>query len=370
MGELGINMINKTEISAFQLVFLLIHVQIGVGIINLPFDIFIVANSDAWISILLSGIFIQLIILGYSFLIKRFPNHTIYDIHLTVLGKWLGSLLIVVYILFYIMSGSLVLANFVYYIKTWLMPKTPSSVLIGLMCLAGIYIIKENIQIIARFLVLCSVFLIGFIVAAIYSFKYSDITFIMPIGESGITPIMKGIGPSFFSFQGFEMLLIFFPFVKASNRTIIKSASIANLFVTLFYTLLVLVSLLFFSKEELKRVPEPILYLVKAFSFRMIERPDLLFTSMWIVLVATSFTVFMYGASLGVMTLTKTSRLTYVATILTAICFIISLNIKGVYYTTQASTFFQMYLIPPLVFFPFLLIILALIRRKKGVKNE
>lgn len=363
-------MINKTEISAFQLVFLLIHVQIGVGIINLPYDIFLKANSDAWISILLSGMFIQLIILCYSFLIKRFPNYTIYDIHLTLLGKWIGSLIIIVYILFYIISGSLVLANFVYYIKTWLMPRTPSWVLIGLMGLGAIFILKENLQIIARFLVLCSVFLIGFIVAAFYAFKFANITFILPVGSNGITSITKGIAPSFLSFQGFEMLLIFFPFVKASNRTIIKSASIANLFVTLFYTLLVLVSLLFFSKDELKLVPEPVLYLIKAFSFRIIERPDLLFTSMWIVLVATSFIVFVYGATLGVMTLTKTTRLNYVITILTVICFIIALNIKGVYNTSNASTLFHMYLIPIFIFFPLFLLVVSLIRRKKEVNNE
>src|SRR5699024_12649219 len=53
--EDGSPMISKTEISSFQLIFLLIHGQNGVGVITLPYDIFVKAKSDAWISVLITG---------------------------------------------------------------------------------------------------------------------------------------------------------------------------------------------------------------------------------------------------------------------------------------------------------------------------
>lgn len=364
-------MMNKTEISTFQLIFILIHAQIGVGIISLPYDIFIKANGDAWISVLLTGILIQLMILIYGSLIRRFPHHNLFEISIILFGKWLGKLFIILYIISYISAGALMLAKFSYLLKTWMMPFTPKWILLLLMCFIVIFIVKENIQIIARFSVLSSVVFIGFLVAALYSLFHANITFILPVGASGINAITKGIPPSLFSFQGIEILLLVYPFVKATSGSIIKAASIANLFITLFYTLLVVATILFFSAEELKIVPEPVLYLMKAFSSRLIERPDLLFTAMWIVLVATTFIITIYATTLGTLVVMNSDKLKFYSILLTFICFFLALSFKGVYDVNFVLNIHNSIAVPIFYGTPLLFLMTSIVLNiKQGGQNE
>lgn len=314
-------MTNKQSISAFQLFFLLIHIQVGVGVISLPYDIFSSAGRNSWISVVLTGLIIQLLIFLYSMLMKRFPSHNLYDIICIIFGKRFGKGIAFLYFLLYTFFGSVLLANFVYLLKAWMVPHTPKWLLLVLMCFTAVFVVKENLQIIARFTVISSVVFIGFIGSATYALKYSTFSYLLPIAQDGIVPIIEGLPPALFAFQGFELMLIIYPFVKASRTKIVKVATGANLFVTAFYLFLVVVCMVFFSSEELRLVPEPVLYLIKAFSFRIIERPDLLFTAMWIVLVATTLIGTVYIASLGLLKIKNTNGLTTYAIIVAVITF-------------------------------------------------
>lgn len=358
-------MISKTEISSFQLIFLLIHGQIGVGVITLPYDIFVKAKTDAWISVLITGIIIQIFIFIYGCLLRRFPNYSLFDIAIHLLGNFVGKIFIVIFVLSYLSVATLIMARFSYFLKAWMMPMTPKWILLSILSFTVIFIVIENIQVIGRFTVLMSVVFIGFFIVNVYALKYIHITHILPIGSSGITSITKGIAPAIFSFQGFEFLLILHPFVKATPRNIIKATSIANIFITLFYTMLMLVTLLYFSENELKIVPEPVLYLMKAFSSRIIERPDLLFTSMWIVLAVTTLIITVYGGTLGIMTVVRSSNLRNYTIFFTFLSFLLSLSLYDKYIINIVSKIHNYTAAPALFFMPVVLLLIAIIFRKQ-----
>ena len=66
-------MIVKRKLNTFQLSLLLLHAQIGVGMITLVTDVYFKAGVDSWISIIVAGSFIQilifiLIIWGFRFI--------------------------------------------------------------------------------------------------------------------------------------------------------------------------------------------------------------------------------------------------------------------------------------------------------------
>ena len=358
-------MISKTEISSFQLVFLLIHAQIGVGVITLPYDIFVKAGSDAWISVLITGIIVQIFIFIYGYLLRRFPDYSLFDICIHVLGKFVGRIFILLLILSYLSVTTLIMARFSYFLKTWMMPMTPKWILLSIISFTVIFIVIDNIQVIGRFSFLMSIVFIGFFVVSLYALKYINITHILPIGSSGTTSITKGIAPALFSFQGFELLLILHPFVKATPRNIIKATSIANVFITLFYTMLMLITLLYFSSDELKIVPEPVLYLMKAFSSRIIERPDLLFTSMWIVLVVTTLTITVYTGTLGILTMIQSANLRNYTILFTFLSLLLSLSLYDKHIIDVVSKIHNYTVTPILFFMPVILLLIAMIFRKK-----
>src|SRR5699024_7865531 len=167
------------------------------------------------------------------------------------------------------------------------------------------------------------------------------------------------------SFQGFEFLLILHPFVKATPRNIIKATSIANIFITLFYTMLMLITLLYFSENELKIVSDPVLYLMKAFSSRMIDCPDLLFTSQWRVLAVSTHINTVYSGTLSIMTVMHSSNLRNYTILFTFLSFLLSLSLYDKHIINVASKIHNYTSTPVLFFMPVVLLLIAIIFRKR-----
>ncbi|MEI3613700.1 GerAB/ArcD/ProY family transporter [Pseudogracilibacillus sp. SO30301A] len=363
-------MIGNKEITQFQLLFVLIHCQIGVGIITLPNEIFLKAKGDSWMSVLLAGIIIQITIFIFGALMKRFPSSNLYGIIQFLFGKGFGKMIVILYSIYFMILGGFFLAKFAVILRAWMMPTTPKWLLVGLIVMIAVYIVKENLQIMARFLFISSITLIGFIGFSIYSLKEANFTYILPIGNTGVVPIMKGIPTTLFSYQGFEFLLLIYPFVQSDQKGLVKVATITNIIVTLFYTFIVMISLLFFSPNELKIVPEPMLYLVKAFTFKIIERPDLLFTSMWIVLVATTIIIVLYASSLGLSFVMNSNKRSIYVFIVAGISFFLAMSVYGVYEIDSVSRIFNPFIILFAIGFPILLLLIAIIFNKKEVENS
>ncbi|GIN57956.1 germination protein [Lederbergia ruris] len=364
-------MIGKKEITQFQLIFLLIHSQVGVGVITLPFDVFMEAKGDGWISVLLTGAFIQIMIFLFGALMVRFPTNNLYGIVQSLFGKWIGKLFVFLYSMYFIAIGGLILAKFAYILKAWMMPLTPKWLLLLLMVFTAVYIVKENLQLMVRFFFLSTIVLIGFIGLTAYALKDANLTFILPIGTNGVLPIIQGMERGLYAFQGFELLLIIYPFVQSKKKGVIKAATMANIFTTLFYSFLVLTSLLFFSPEEFKLVPEPVLYLIKAFSFRIIERPDLLFTSMWIVLAATAFMNTIYASSLGLSTVMNSNKIRNYVIIAACICFLLALTFHETYEIATISRIYNNFVVFPFALgLPILFLLISIIFNKKELRNS
>ncbi|RIW34667.1 hypothetical protein D3H55_09130 [Bacillus salacetis] len=95
---------------------------------------------------------------------------------------------------------------------------------------------------------------------------------------------------------GFEILLIMLPLTDAKNSEKFKMFTLSNLVLTLFYCYVAIINFMFYSPEELKIVPQPMIYILKSFSFEIIERTDLIFVSIWVVTVFTSFVNYYFMA--------------------------------------------------------------------------
>lgn len=301
------------SISSLQLFFFILQSQVGISILSMPYATFKIAKTDSWLVVILSGFVVQFFILIIWILGTRFPSCTIFEIQEKILGKKIGKVITGAYIIYFLLATSLFLSIFSNIIKLWLLPTTPSWLLILLMLGISIYMVKENLQILSRFFVLTAILFVLFLILILYSFKQANILNILPIGKVGIVPIVKGMWQEIQAFLGFEMLLILFPYVKTSNIMKLKVTTYANICTTCFYTLLTFACLLFFSPDEMAYIPQPVLYATKSFELSIMERPDILFTSTWIVIVTSTIMAFLYAASKGMTyMLSQYHRKTYI----------------------------------------------------------
>ncbi|MGG1396782.1 GerAB/ArcD/ProY family transporter [Bacillus salipaludis] len=362
---------NENQITRLQLITFLIQTQIGVAFLSLPYDIHKFAKGDSWISLLLTGLLMEVLAIVYLILCNRFPKQNLFQIQQSILGKILGKCLTVFYALYFLLTGSTILTLFVYIIKKWMLVYTPNWVILILMCSIGIYMAVENLKVIARFYFIACFVLFVFLFIAPIAFKDGNIHYIMPMGHSGILNIIKGASHASLAWQGMEMFLIVSPFVMATGKERVKAITLANLFITLLYSFLTFVCLIYFSDDEMLLLPEPVLYLFKSFTFKIIERPDLILISLWIILVGTSFISYLYGASLAGTFLMKRWNRTPFVYLSAFICFGVALffnHQKAIEELTQFTTYVGFIF---LMVIPISLLIISLLFKKqqKGVSN-
>lgn len=357
---------NNNQINGHQFFLILIHSQIGVGMITLANDVHLKAKSDSWISALIAGVFIQCLIFLFGALIHRFPGSNLFEMIEIVIGKVLGKILTFLYCWYFIVSGAILFAKYTIILKSWMLPLTPKWVLISALGILTVYLAIDNLVVISRFFILASLVLVIFLGFVTFSLKDANYTYIMPVGVAGFQNILQGAWISSLSYQGFEYALFFAPFVLTKKNTVVKTMTFTNIFTTLFYTFTILATQLFFSPNELKLIPEPVFYLVKSFSFKVIERPDLLFTSLWLVLVVTSTVVLFFITSFTASSLFKNKKRTPHVFITVAFSLILSLCLKGEDQIAYFSNMYRPFFFVFSIIIPVLILLFSYIFRKSG----
>lgn len=295
----------EASISSWQLYFFILQTQVGVGILSLPYKVHEAAGKDGWLSILLAGFFMQIAIAVIWLLCSRFPEKTLSDFSPLIVGRVIGLFINVLYVLFLFMVASQVLSVFLSITGDWAFPHTPPLVFAVIITAITIYLIKEDVRVIARFHVLMSFFLVAVLIVFIFMWKYLNVYYLLPIGSEGIKDILSGSEKAFFSLAGIECLLWLYPMTQADKKAKWKAAAGACLTVTVMYTLLAICTYTYFSREKLTHVPEPVLYMIKSIELEIVERLDLIFLAFWAVFSITTFMSYLYLASRGAAKMVK-----------------------------------------------------------------
>lgn len=321
--------LKEQQIKPHQLAFLVTQAQIGGGLLMLPAKVHSLAQGDAWISVLLGGLMSQLFIVIIWCLNKRFPSYSLYDFLPALLGRFMGRLVQLIYVAFFTLVTSFIIIRFARTIQNWVLIDTPRWVLIAMMTSLCIYLGRESLRTVSRFFNV--VFVCNILVIIIIAFAYFNVNFlyVLPVGQAGLWNIAKGAFGTMDSLAGYEILLICYPFVEGGSTGKLKAVTLANTFTTLFYAYAVFTSLIVFSPPELDLLPQPLLYMVKALSFSVVERPDLYFLSLMMVVVTTTSIGYFIMASRGASHLFRQQgKHRKVVPYTAAVVFIIALVIK------------------------------------------
>ncbi|SFI72682.1 spore germination protein (amino acid permease) [Thermoflavimicrobium dichotomicum] len=289
----------KSRITQGQLMFLILQIQVGVGILSLPYRVQAVAKGGGWISTLIAGIVAQVLILILWAICRRYPSDTLFTFLPKIAGKFFGKLLGFGYIFHFLFIAGIILILFTDIVGKWILMDTPRWALLLLMIATGVYLAKESIRVIARLFVSVSFFIIVMVLLTMAGYTNVNFTYLFPITEAGWPNILKGSSEVLISLVGFEVLLVAYPYVEGNSAGKLKAASLANMLTTLFYAFEVFTCLIIFSPAEFPLISEPLMYMLRSFSIQIVERIDLFFLSIWVIIVATSFVGYLYLASTG-----------------------------------------------------------------------
>ncbi|MCV9884206.1 GerAB/ArcD/ProY family transporter [Metabacillus halosaccharovorans] len=286
-------------VNAYIAFFIIHTTQIGMGILGYPRIVYLVAKQDAWISILLSGLFISLITWMIIRILNHYENCNLYEIHENIFGRFIGSIINTVIVIYFIASNYSIIISYVELSLSWGYEGVYEWVGVLALLLVTLYAVSGGFRVVAGVCFLSFLMTIWMIFAMYQPFESLQITRILPILTTPPPEIMEGVFKSSYTMLGFEVLFFIFPFIKEKDKLLFFS-QLAVWFTTLLVLFTTVISILFFSSKELEKNIWPLFSMISVVHFPFLERFEYLALSIWILVIFSNLSITLFISSKGV----------------------------------------------------------------------
>ncbi len=282
----------KESLDSFHIILLTYQIQSGVVLFSLPGLLAEHFGTNGWIitlflsSIVMVNIFVISLAYKYSkgtsiwvVLEDTFSKIILYPFYLGLAVVWsiLGCMVGKKYILLFQMLS--------FPTTNPMMFKVAMDVLAFLLLIKGLYNISKSATIIF-ILTVWIVFLEVFHIPEIELSRYT--TFFL----QGGTDWVKGLLDGYSAFLGYELAILFFPYVTKESK-LIRSVYIGNLVTTFVYLTVMIVCFGFYSYQQLAHMLYPVLDLLAFIQLPFMARiENILFTTFFLKTLVTTVLYF------------------------------------------------------------------------------
>ncbi|KRF13568.1 GerAB/ArcD/ProY family transporter [Paenibacillus sp. Soil787] len=269
-------------ISGYFVFFLISVSQAAANILNFQSLVLGDADQDAWISIILMGLSLHLIIwMVYKML--GYPAKDVIDLHRTIFGKFIGNAVSLLLVGYYFIMALFYFRAYIEIIQVWVFPTIRTWAMAGFLICVIFYVVSGGFRVVAGFSFFY-VALIPILFLLYFPTRQGNFHNLLPLLNHSFLDLLKGSKSSSFIFFGLEALLIYFPFLKLPEKNV-KWAHFALLFTTFKYTAIIIVTLMYFSQGLLKHTLWPILAMSKIIELSFIARFEYFYIFMWLMVI-------------------------------------------------------------------------------------
>ncbi|MGW8959782.1 GerAB/ArcD/ProY family transporter [Paenibacillus sp. NPDC055715] len=293
----------QVKISGRQFMILTTLFTIGSAVLVIPSGMAFVAKQDAWIAALVgvgAGFFLVWI---YNTIATLYPRMTLAEIIETLLGKWLGKTVSLLFIVTLFLSGpASVLYDVGNFLTTQIMPQTPAqsvnilfAVIVVMGAWLGIETFARSAELLFPFFILLYISLVILISPEI---KLENVE---PVLEAGIGPIWPA-ALSFISvlFLPHIVLLMIFPAVNRIDKAR-KAFFNGSMFGGLMMALIVALSILVLGPDSTARSIFPSYSLAQKISIgSFLQRIEAIMAIMWFISLYFRITIYLYVIVLAI----------------------------------------------------------------------
>jgi len=359
------------RISTHQTVMFFVNMIFGAGVLILPRTITDkVKTPDGWITVIVSGLLITLLVFLLVMLCKQYPNETYFQFTQKIIGKWLAIPLCIFIIIYYICLSALEVRVMAETTRLFLLQGTPNWAILIPFLWIGLYIILGGINPIARLLeIIFPITVLFFLLVIFLGIGIIDIDNLRPVLGNGFKPVLNGLKTTSLSFSGFEVILFIFMFMKDKTK-VSKTIMFGIGIPFVFYTITVVVVVGAFSVNGVLLQTWPVLTYIRSYDIQglFVERFDSLLLVIWIMQIFATYIIAYYICVLGMaQVLNKKNMKPFLFGTLPFI-YIISMIPKDINQTftmadTIGNTSFYLFGIVPLI-----LLVISYVRKKLNEK--
>ncbi|WP_042347962.1 GerAB/ArcD/ProY family transporter [Bacillus massiliigorillae] len=285
----------KYQVSSFYVLFLIHSVQIGISILNFQAPLAKAAGTSGWLSLIIAGFSINLIIWVIYKIFSLVPGDIV-TVNRYVFGKWIGNILNLILVLHFLGLSLITISSYTDIVHVWMFQEVPSWCIAFALLLLSYYIISggfRTVNGIAFFSITLSYWLLFL---AIYVFKYADLSQLHPIVDHSLLEIAKESKQQVFTMMGFETLIVFYPFIKNAKSSQ-KYAQIGVLCTTVLLIFVYMVTLSFYSLQQLLLHIWPTLSLAAIVEFSFLQRFEIIIVSWWVFVIIPNLVLTLWSAS-------------------------------------------------------------------------
>ncbi|UOY92963.1 spore germination protein [Ectobacillus sp. JY-23] len=285
------------QVSPYFAFFLIHSSQVGVGIIGFQRIIAKSAGYNAWIGLIIAGVATNVLI-WIMYRLLNCAKGDITDIHRELFGKWIGGFINTIIIFYFLMACVSVLRGYIEVVQVWMFPGIQTAVLALLFLILSYYIISAGFRTVAEICFL-SVIIPFFIVIGLFlPIKYSHWDNLLPLLNHSFPALLQSAKDSAYTLAGFEVLLMFYPFIKNASSSH-RYAQWGVTFTTILYLFSTLFTFAFFSEMQLSQTIWAQLSMFKVISFSFLQRWEYLAVSAYAFVIISNIVLPLWMASRG-----------------------------------------------------------------------
>jgi spore germination protein KB len=292
----------EAKIKGSQLFILIVLFEMGSAlVVSLGTD----AKQDAWMTILIGmagGIFLYYFV--YNRLFLFYPDIPLTSYVQKIIGKWVGRLLAIMYIIYFMYLAARVLRDFGELLTTTIYSNTPLLIINALMILTIVYAVQKGFEVVARigelyFGLVYLLALAGFTLVIFSGLIHLEN--LRPMFENGWMPILKTVAGQTLTFPFGEMIVftMLLPYLNEPKKA--KMVCISGMVLSgLNIAIAVVINTATLGVDLYARSPFPLLNTIGKIQIgNFIERLDVFFMLYLMIGGFFKITIFYYAAVVG-----------------------------------------------------------------------
>ncbi|GLB60178.1 spore germination protein [Cytobacillus sp. NCCP-133] len=289
------------QISPFLVFFLIHSVQLGVGVFGFQRTIMKSAGNDSWMTVIGAGIAVSMIIWIMYLLLNRHQKDLI-GIHRDLFGKWIGGFLSLIWIVYWLLIGIIVLRSYIEIVQVWLFPMINMITFCIILLILVYYCVTGGFRIVTgiSFLGVLIPFYIFF--TFLFPIEYIHFRNLLPVWNHSVKELTLATKDMLLSYLGFSTLLIYYPYLKHPKKSQ-KWAHLGNLLTGVIYLFILIISIGFYSENQISRHTWATLSMWKIVELPFVERFEYIGITSWILIILPNICLSVWAATKGVQTI-------------------------------------------------------------------
>lgn len=300
-------MTGRNSITARQMALFTFVTQTGMGVITLPAILAKKVGHDGWLSVLAAGGAAILLSGLFVILLNRYSDKGIFQINFLIFGKGFGTIFNALLVLYLLLAAARGVRVFTLFLRLTVLPLSPPVAISPFILLPSIYLVWQGLKYVSRFKYIS---VLSYFIFLLFMALMADdlrLSFLLPIGESGIEKILYSIPRSFGAFMGLELVVFLFPEIT-DKKEVFPWQLIANMASIIFIALVVAVCTALFGENLLQIQVIPLFNMARSYNAPILERVDLYIIALWFVVMGCSMRAYMFAAYYGLEKVFKIKR--------------------------------------------------------------